>query len=69
MTNHKPDNWILFMRMTAHIIYVIFVESRTQRDIYCLQKEALHAVLIIPSYRLLLDKLLINTITIILMSL
>lgn len=40
-----------------------------QRDIYCFQKEPPRAVLTICSYRLLLDKLLIDTITIILMSL
>lgn len=45
------------------------MESRTQRDIYCFQKEAPRAVLTIGSYRLLLDKLLIDTFTIILMSL
>lgn len=39
-----------------------------QTDIYCFQ-EAPRAVLRIRSYRLLLDKLLIDTITIILMSL
>lgn len=45
------------------------MENRTQREIYCFQKEAPHAVLTIRSYRLLLDKLLTDTIKIILMSL
>lgn len=44
------------------------MESAPQRDIYCFQEEAPHAALIIPCDRLLLDKLLINTITIIPMS-
>lgn len=41
---------------------------RAEREIYSFREEGPHAALIIRSYRLLLDKSLINTITIILMS-
>lgn len=44
------------------------MESGARRDIYPFQEEAPHAALIIPSYRPPLDTLLINAITITLMS-
>lgn len=69
LTITDPDSHVPPSPGLLHVLYrLCLMESRARRDIYRFQEEAPHAALIIPSYRPPLDKLLINAITIIVMS-